>query len=31
MTRNGIATKASATTTPVVVNGSENPNHESRY
>src|SRR5262245_32610761 len=31
ITRNGIATNASATTTPVVVNGSETPNHESRY
>ena len=31
ITRNGIATNASATTTPGVVNGSVMPNHASRY
>src|SRR5688500_9363286 len=31
MTRNGIATNASASTTPAVVKGNEIPNHWSRY
>src|SRR5690606_5065457 len=31
ITRNGIATNASATITPAVVNGSDTPNHSCRY